>query len=262
MPPEAAQSTPAPASARVARVYRPPGEVTQMTCEELLGAQSAVERRYAPSRLWTAGDTSLASAPARVSIVGSRKPSTEGARRAAKLAAQLAGAGVVVVSGLAEGVDGCAHRAAIHAGGRTIAVIGTTIDRCYPPRHADLQTEIYSEHLLISQFDPAQPTYPSGFVKRNRLMALVSHASVVVEASDTSGTLSQAAETVRLGRPLFIMRSLAEREDLEWPKRFIARGAHVLDDIEALLSALAERARDHVVPRAPVQTMGPVPPRR
>jgi len=227
-----------------------------MTYEELLGVGSALERRYAPPRLWVAGDARLASGPPRVSIVGSRKASAEGVRRAAKLAAQLARARLVVVSGLAEGVDVAAHRAAIHAGGRTIAVIGTTIDRCYPPHHAGLQTEIYSEHLLISQFDPEQPTYPSGFVRRNRLMALVSHASVVVEAGDSSGTLSQAAETIRLGRPLFIMRSLAEREDLDWPKRFIARGAQILDDIEQLLSALAKGTRDHAVSGSAVE---PVP---
>lgn len=238
--PEAAQRTPARAPRGVR--YRPPEEVATLGLDQLLGQLSTTERRYAPTQVWLAGELSLARSPLRVSIVGSRKPSAAGLRRAAKLAAQLARAGVVVVSGLADGVDGAAHRAAIEAGGRTIAVIGTTIDRCYPPHHAELQTEIYSRHLLISQFDPKQPTYPSGFAKRNRLMALISHASVVVEAGDSSGTLSQATETIRLGRPLFVMRSLAQREDLDWPKRFIARGAHVLDDAEQLLSQLRERA--------------------
>lgn len=259
--PQAAQRSSAPRRAR----YRPPDEVATLALDQLLGQLSVTERRYAPAQVWLAGESSLARSPHRVAIVGSRKASAAGLRRAAKLAAQLARAGVVVVSGLADGVDGAAHRAAINAGGRTIAVIGTTIDRCYPPHHAELQTEIYSHHLLISQFDPTQPTYPSGFPERNRLMALISDASVVVEAGDSSGTLSQAAETVRLGRPLFIMRSLAEREDLDWPKRFIARGAHVLDDAEQLLShlrELRERAVDQAIARPPVEATPLVHPGR
>ncbi|MCA9697845.1 MAG: DNA-processing protein DprA, partial [Myxococcales bacterium] len=221
------------------RSYRPPREVAELTCEALFGPLSTLEARYAPPCLWVAGDPGLAQATLRVSIVGSRKASAEGRRRATKLAGQLANAGVVIVSGLAEGIDDAAHRAAIDASGRTIAVIGTTLERCYPPKQAALQTKIYQDHLLVSQFDPRQPTYPSGFVKRNRLMALMSQASVVVEAGDSSGTLSQAAETVRLGRPLFIMRSLAERRDLDWPARFIAKGAIVLDDVEQVISALS-----------------------
>jgi DNA processing protein len=236
--------------------YRAPHDVALVDCEQLLGPLTAVERRHAPPCVWIAGEAGLARAPLRVSVVGSRRVSEPGARRAAKLARALARAGVVVVSGLAEGVDGIAHRATIDAGGRTIAVIGTTIDRCYPAGHASLQTEIYTHHLLVSQFDPAQPTFPSGFARRNRLMALVSHASVVVEAGDSSGTLSQAAETIRLGRPLFIMRSVAERSDLDWPKRFIAGGALVLDDVDGVLSVLAQRALDQPVAGALVE---PIP---
>lgn len=227
--------------------YRAPREVSVVDCEQLLGPLSAIERRHAPPCVWMAGEAGLARAAQRVAVVGSRRVSDAGARRADKLARALARAGVVVVSGLAEGVDGIAHRAAIAAGGRTIAVIGTTIDRCYPTSHASLQTEIYTHHLLVSQFDPAQPTFPSGFARRNRLMALMSQASVVVEAGDSSGTLSQAAETIRLGRPLFIMRSVAERSDLDWPRRFIASGALVLDDVETVLSVLAQRALDQPV---------------
>lgn len=235
--------------------YRAPGEVSVVDCEQLLGSLSTIEQQHAPPRVWIAGDAALARAPLRVSVVGSRSVSEQGARRAAKLSRSLARAGVVVVSGLAEGVDGVAHRATIEAGGRTIAVIGTTIDRCYPAAHASLQVEIYTRHLLVSQFDPALPTFPSGFARRNRLMALVSQASVVVEAGDSSGTLSQAAETIRLGRPLFIMRSVAERSDLDWPKRFIASGALVLDEVETLLSVLAQRALDQPVARALVEPL-------
>lgn len=239
---------------RPQRRYAPPSDAVERACAELLPGLSELERRAAPERIWLAGDTELARAPFRVSVVGSRRATQDGLRRAAKLSALIAREGGVVVSGLADGVDGVAHRAAIDAGGRTIAVIGTTLGRCYPRAHASLQMEIYADHLLVSQFEPGRPTYPSGFPKRNRLMALLSHASVVIEAGDSSGTLSQAAETVRLGRPLFILRSVLERRDLQWPHRFLGQGALILDDFEQLRSTLVERARrEQPVPRTSVE---------
>jgi len=238
------------------RGYTPPATVLVAGCDELLGRLTSAEHRFAPSRVWVAGDIALARGGLRVSVVGSRDASVAGLRRATKVATLLARGGATVVSGLAKGVDGAAHRAAIRAAGRTVAVIGTAIDRCYPRDHSELQVEIYKRHLLVSQFEPGKRTYPSGFVARNRLMALLSHASVVVEAGDSSGTLSQAAETMRLGRPLFIMRNVVERRDLKWPAKFIAAGAHVLDDVDELLSTVREAARDQAVARSAVD---PVP---
>lgn len=133
----------------------------------------------------------------------------EGLRRAGKLAAQLAEKAVVVVSGLADGIDATAHRAAMAAGGRTIAVIGPPLDRCFPAKNAALQEEIYREHLLVSQFSPGSKVSESSLPAQNRTIAMLSHDSVVVEATESSGNLSQAAELQRLGRPLFIMRSLS-----------------------------------------------------
>ncbi len=123
-------------------------------------------------------------------------------------------------------------------GGRTIAVIGTPLDKAYPSEHAALQEEIYRDHLLVSQFDSGSRVFPSNFVKRNRTLALLSHATVIIEAGDGSGTLSQAAETVRLGRPLFIAQSVMSNPDLEWPARFIANGALVLERMEQVLDAV------------------------
>lgn len=156
-----------------------------------------------------------------VSVIGARSASTEGLRRSRKIAAQLAEAGVVVTSGLAKGVDHAAHQGAIDAGGSTLAVIGTPLDKSYPAEHSELQEEIYSNHLLISQFPRGARTFPSDFPKRNRLMAAVTDASVIVEASDSSGTLHQASECIRLKRWLFIMKSVAESPDLDWPTKFL-----------------------------------------
>ncbi len=169
--------------------------------------------------LYLAGDRSLLSRTS-VAIVGSRKVSPEGARLAAALAKELARCGIVTMSGLAEGVDEAAHAAAIAAGGRTIAVIGTPLSRVYPAKHALLQQQIYSDHLLISPFRDGEKTFPSHFPERNRVMAMLSRATVIIEASDTSGSLHQAVECEKSGKRLFIARSVLENSRLTWPGRF------------------------------------------
>jgi DNA processing protein len=174
-----------------------------------------------------------------ISIVGARKVSQDGATRARQLARRLAAAGVVIVSGLAEGVDTAAMRAAIAAQGRVVGVIGTPLDKAYPARNKRLQEEVYRDHLLVSQFASGSRVFPSNFPERNRLMALLSDATVVIEASDTSGSLHQAAECQRLGRWLFIARSVADDPALEWPKKFLAHGrCRVLDSTPALLATV------------------------
>jgi DNA processing protein len=170
-------------------------------------------------RLWCAGDMSLVRRFG-VAIVGTRKVSPEGAARSRRLARELAKSDVIVVSGLARGVDTEALTAAIEAGGRVIAVIGTPIDRAYPTENRRLQERIYREHLLISQFEPGRLVFPSNFPERNKLMAALTDATAIVEAGDTSGTLHQAAECVRLGRWLFIARNLLENASLQWPLKF------------------------------------------
>ena len=159
--------------------------------------------------LWYSGDKALVQRPA-VAIVGTRGVSPEGAARARRLARDLASANVVIVSGLAKGVDTHALTAAIENGGHVIAVIGTPIDKAYPVENKALQERIYTDHLLISQFKPGTRVYPSHFPERNKLMAAITDATVIIEASDTSGTLHQAAECVRLERWLFIAKSVLD----------------------------------------------------
>lgn len=171
-------------------------------------------------RIFYAGELSIIARPS-VSIVGTRKASPEGAARARKLARGMAEAKVSVVSGLAYGIDTQALTAAIEHGGRTVGVIGTPLDKASPAQNARLQEKIYSEHLLISQFEVGENVYPSNFPKRNKLMAAISDGTIVVEASDTSGTLHQSAECIRLGRWLFILRSVAEDASLTWPAKFL-----------------------------------------
>jgi DNA processing protein len=170
--------------------------------------------------IYYAGDIGLVKRRA-IAVIGTRKVTEIGRKRANRFARELAEAGIVVVSGLAAGVDTQALGGAIKAGGSVIAVIGTPLDKAYPAENARWQELIYEEHLLISQFRIGERTYQSSFPARNRTMAAISDASVIIEASETSGTLHQAAECVRLGRWLGISKSVVEDERLTWPEKFL-----------------------------------------
>jgi DNA processing protein len=215
----------------------------ELRCEELLGPLNQVETKFAPQRVFVAGDTDILKTGFRVAIVGSRAASREGLKRARKLAVRVIEAGGVVVSGLARGIDTAAHNGAIEAGGKTVAVIGTPLDQSYPPQNTSLQELIQREHLCISQFPPGYSIKPQNFPMRNRTMALFSDATAIVEAGETSGSINQGWEALRLGRGLFISKSLVDHPELKWPQRMIAYGAQVLSDesVEDLLESLPDR---------------------
>jgi DNA processing protein len=179
-------------------------------------------RLQSDSRLWCVGDKYLVQKKC-VAIVGTREASHEGAARARRLARELASAGIVVVSGLARGVDTEALTSAIDAGGKVIAVIGTPVDKAYPAENARLQEQIYQHHLLVSQFSPGERVFRNNFPERNKLMAALSDATAIVEAGDTSGSLHQAAECLRLGRWLFIAKNIVENSSIQWPARFVGQ---------------------------------------
>lgn len=205
---------------------------------DLLGPLDEISEKYAPVELHAEGDLGLLRGTIRVSIVGARDASELGRRRATKLARQLAAERIVVVSGLALGVDHAAHTAAMASGGRTIAVIATPLERAYPKEHAQLQARIGREHLVLSQFGPGERVGRWSFPVRNRTMALLTHATVIVEAGDSSGTLHQGWEAIRLGRPLFFMRALLEDERLGWPRRLMDYGARPLASVDELLAEI------------------------
>ena len=146
----------------------------------------------------------------------------------------------VVVSGLATGIDTAAHTGAIKAGGKTIAVIGTPLDQCYPKENIALQKIIAKGHLLVSQFPFGYRITRFNFPVRNYTMSGISHATVVIEAGETSGALIQARQCMVQGRHLFILKNLLERTDLKWPKRYVDNGAFVIESIEDVPNALKE----------------------
>jgi DNA processing protein len=206
---------------------------------DVLGVLNDVEEKHAPKQLFLAGHRELLARGPRISVVGSRKASPDGLRRARALAYALVQHKMVVVSGLAEGIDTAAHTAAIEAGGHTIAVLGTPLDKSYPAENAVLQALIGREHLLVSQFAVGYPVTPKNFPIRNRTMALLTDATVIVEAGEKSGTLHQGWEALRLGRALFLMESVAMDMTISWPKEMIYYGAQVLSR-ENLEVSLAE----------------------
>jgi Predicted Rossmann fold nucleotide-binding protein involved in DNA uptake len=142
-----------------------------------------------------------------------------------------------------------AHRVAIGRGGRTIAVLGTPLDRFYPSENRDLQLRIMREHLAVSQFPPGHVTRPRDFVARNRTMALISDATVIVEAGAVSGAISQGWEAIRLGRPLYIWRDTFDNSNLTWPREMERYGARRLDEgsIDELLDELPVGPIDYTV---------------
>lgn len=143
------------------------------------------------------------------------------------------------MSGLAEGIDTAAHAAAMEAGGDTVAVLGTPLDRCYPTSNTELQQRIIHEQLAVSQFPVGHPVERKNFPLRNRTMALVSEATVIVEAGEGSGSLSQGWEALRLGRALLLMRAVTTDPGLTWPAKMLHHGAMVLSEPEQVLEALA-----------------------
>ena len=217
--------------ARTGGKYRPPGAVTTMllrdalneTARDNLGQKQldmlASGQVGGDLTLFVAGNLSLLKRPS-ISVIGTRDVSEIGARRAHRFARELSEAGIVVVSGLAAGVDTYALAGAMKSNGSVIAVIGTPIDQAYPAANAALQEEIYREHLLVSQFTAGQRVFRSNFPARNRTMAALSDGSVIIEAGETSGTLHQAVECVRLNRWLGISRAVVEDKRLTWPSRF------------------------------------------
>lgn len=213
--------------------------------EDLLGDLNEVERKNAPSSLFYSGDLEVFGAGLRVSVVGTRQPSALGVKRAEDLVRALVKKGVVVVSGLAEGVDAVAHRAAIAAGGKTVAVVGSGLDRPFPGSNRELWASIIADHLAISQFPPGTPPIRTNFPQRNRTMALLADATIIVEAGEGSGTIHQGWEALRLGRPLFLLESLSQRSDLPWPAEMIRYGAEILTkaNLAAALEEIPRRPR-------------------
>jgi DNA processing protein len=176
-----------------------------------------------------------------VAVIGSRKATPAGLERTRTISEHLAGAGYTVVSGLAAGIDTAAHETALDLGARTVAVIGTGLRRAYPPENAQLQRRIAAEGAVISQFWPDAGPSRQSFPLRNAVMSGLALATVIVEATQTSGARIQARLALGHGRPVLLAGSLLEQS---WARELSTRpGIHVvrsagelIDRVEGLTS--------------------------
>ena len=173
-----------------------------------------------------------------IAVVGSRRPSRHGLRAAECLGEALARAGWPVVSGLAEGIDAAVHRGCLHGGGRPVAVVGTPLERVYPPEHAPLQAQVAEAGLVLSELAPGDRVQRSSFALRNRLLVALSRAVVVVECPVDSGALISAREALTQGRPLWAMPGDVLRSSARGSNQLLQQGAHPLLDVTAWVHAL------------------------
>lgn len=177
-----------------------------------------------------------------VAVVGTRQATAQGLDQAKELAAGLAVRGVPVISGLAAGIDTAAHTATLANGGRTVAVIGTGIDRSYPPQNAGLQQEITTKGLVISQFLPGAPPTKTSFPMRNAVMSGYALATVVIEAAYRSGARMQARLALQHGRHVFLMRSLLQHD---WARGYAERpGVTIIDNSDHVFAGLQRLAAE------------------
>jgi DNA processing protein len=173
-----------------------------------------------------------------VAVVGTRRVTAYGRQVAEDLGASLARSGVTVVSGLARGVDAAAHQAALNAGGRTLAVLGSGVDHIYPPEHRRLSEQIREQGAVISDYAPGTPPDAANFPPRNRIISGLSIAVVVVEAGVTSGALITAAFAAEQGRDVFAVPGNIKAPQSAGSNRLIQQGARPLLDVNDVLDSL------------------------
>jgi DNA processing protein len=184
-----------------------------------------------------------------VALVGSRQCTSYGLRMAERLASGLVRAGYTVVSGLARGIDGAAHRAALKSGGRTVAVLAGGLSRIYPPEHADLAVEVQAAGALMSEAPMGMEPMAGMFPARNRLISGLARGVVVVEAAERSGALITARHAAEQGRLVFAVPGPADsaasggtNELIRQGATLVARVEHLLEELEGISPATAPAA--------------------
>jgi DNA processing protein len=178
-----------------------------------------------------------------IAIVGSRKPSLAGLRMAADLAGDLARAGFTIVSGLARGIDTAAHRGALEAGGRTIAVLGSGIDVTYPPENGSLADSIAARGATLSEFVPGTRPVKGNFPRRNRLISGLALGTVVVEAGERSGALITADAALEQNRTVFAVPGTPGYAGAKGANKLLKEGAKLVESAADVLEDIAPQVR-------------------
>ena len=194
-----------------------------------------------PPVLFVHGDAALLS-DLQLAIVGSRSPTPAGRETATAFARHLAGTGLCITSGLALGIDAAAHQGALDGGGRTLAVMGTGLDRIYPARHRDLAHRIAGTGALVSEFPPGTGPQADHFPRRNRIISGLSLGVLVVEAAQRSGSLISARHAMEQGREVFAIPGSIHNPLARGCHRLIRQGAKLVETADDILEELGPLA--------------------
>ncbi|MFK8014357.1 MAG: DNA-processing protein DprA [Gammaproteobacteria bacterium] len=190
-----------------------------------------------PLVLYYVGSPELLALPA-LAIVGSRNPTASGRETATAFSRHLAGVGLCIVSGMASGIDGAAHRGALEANGHTVAVCGTGLDQIYPPAHRDLAIDIAARGLLLSEFAVGAPPRRNHFPRRNRIISGMSVGTLVIEAARKSGSLITAQQAVEQGREVFAVPGSIHNPLARGCHQLLREGAKLVESAEDIMSEL------------------------
>lgn len=196
--------------------------------------------KQAPRFLYVRGRKGLLQEQRTVALVGSRQASEKAKENTRRVAELLGRNGIVIISGLAKGIDVTAHRSALEHNYNTIAVIGTNLNQYYPIENKEVQLEIEKKGLVVSQFSPATKTERWFFPLRNGVMSGLSLATVIMEAGETSGALKQADFALKQNRQILIPSKALEMTTISWPKKYVEQGAEVVTTPRDIMQKLAE----------------------
>ena len=199
--------------------------------------KSLLEINDPPPVLYAKGKLALLNQPS-IAIVGSRNATMQGEENAEAFAKGLCSYGLCIVSGLALGIDGAAHRGALQANGSTIAVVATGLDIVYPSKHLDLAHQIAKHGLLISEFSLGETSKPENFPRRNRLISGLSLGCLVVEASLQSGSQITARLSTEQGREVFVIPGSIHSPTSKGCHQLIKQGAKLVDNLQDIIEDL------------------------
>jgi len=213
----------APAATQAARPAAATG-IRRFTPDDAIYPKSLLLLDNPPKALYALGDVSLLARPL-VAIIGSRTPTAYGCRVAYEAGQAAARAGLVVVSGMARGLDTRAHRGALDAGGGSIAVLGSGVDVAYPRSNSDLHLDLQARGLLLSEQEPGSSPHPGSFPLRNRIIAGLAQALLVVEGKALGGTTNTAKQVHALHKPVLAVPGRIDDAVAEGPNQWIRDGA-------------------------------------
>ncbi|HEB58217.1 MAG TPA: DNA-protecting protein DprA [Gammaproteobacteria bacterium] len=209
-----------------------------LTCRDAAYPARLAQIADPPPLLFLRGDPSLLERDPMLAVVGSRTPSASGEELATQMAAELASAGCTIVSGLAAGIDGAAHRGALSVGGASIGVLGTGPDRIYPARHRRLARQMVECGLLVSEFPPGTRPLPHHFPRRNRIISGLCQGVLVVEAAQRSGSLITAEFAVEQGREVFAVPGSPRNARARGTNDLLRQGALLAENVADVLHGL------------------------